>query len=84
MWVYRTGKRCNSPPVILFNYETTRGGYHPKEFLKGYSGFLTVDSYFVWLESMADLKKANRPTEPPKIARLFYFAFPYGRFDAYY
>lgn len=45
MWVYRTGEKCNSPPVILFNYETTRGGYHPKEFLKGYSGFLTVDGY---------------------------------------
>ena len=48
MWVYRTSEQCNSPPVILFNYETTRSGYHPKEFLKDFSGFLTTDGYSVY------------------------------------
>jgi transposase len=45
MWVYRSGELCDGPPIILFNYETTRGGYHPKEFLKEYSGYLTADGY---------------------------------------
>ncbi|MCG8402554.1 MAG: IS66 family transposase [Firmicutes bacterium] len=45
MWVYRSGEMCNAPPVILFNYETSRSGYHPKQFLEGYSGFLTSDGY---------------------------------------
>lgn len=45
MWIYRTGELCTGPPVILFNYETTRGGYHPKEYLSEYSGYLTTDGY---------------------------------------
>jgi len=45
MWIYRSGELCDGPPVILFKYETTRGGYHPKEFLSGYSGNLTTDGY---------------------------------------
>lgn len=48
MWIYRTGELCNGPPVILFNYETTRGGYHPKEYLKKYSGYITTDGYQVY------------------------------------
>jgi len=45
MWIYRSGELCDMPPIILFNYETTRGGYHPKEFLSGYSGYLMTDGY---------------------------------------
>jgi len=45
MWIYRTGELCKEPPVILLDYETTRAGYHPKNFLLEYSGFLTVDGY---------------------------------------
>ena len=45
MWIYRSGELCDGPPIILFNYETTRGGYHPKEYLMGYSGYLTTDGY---------------------------------------
>ena len=31
--------------MVLFQYERTRGGYHPKKFLEGYSGYLTTDGY---------------------------------------
>lgn len=45
MWVYRTSEMSKAPPVILFSYEQTRGGYHPREFLDGYNGILTTDGY---------------------------------------
>ena len=45
MWVYRTSERSTAPPIILFSYEQTRGGYHPREFLDGYKGYLTTDAY---------------------------------------
>lgn len=48
MWVYMTDKYSESPLMVLFQYERTRGGYHPKEFLSGYSGYLTTDGYQVY------------------------------------
>ena len=43
MWMYRTGRE--RPPIILYDYQTTRAGKHPKTFLKGFSGYLHVDGY---------------------------------------
>jgi len=43
MWLARGG-----PPdktVVLYEYQPTRNSCHPKEFLKGYSGFLQTDGY---------------------------------------
>lgn len=45
MWVYRTSEMVQSPPIVLFSYEKTRGGFHPMEFLDGYRGYLTTDAY---------------------------------------
>lgn len=45
MWVYRTGELCSTPPVILYIYEQTRGGYHPRNFLGDSTGYLTTDGY---------------------------------------
>ena len=45
MWVYRTGEKAHGPPVILFSYEQTRSGEHPKAFLEGYEGYLTTDAF---------------------------------------
>jgi len=53
MWVYCTGNVASSPPVVLFEYQPSRSGKHPKEFLEdiknpfylltdGYSGYNTV------------------------------------------
>ncbi len=43
MWLYRTGR--DGPPVVLFDYKTTRAGKHPKKFLSGFKGYLQVDGY---------------------------------------
>lgn len=43
LWLYRTGKE--GPPVILYDYRETRAGENPKEFLKGFKGYLQVDGY---------------------------------------
>ena len=46
MWVYCTGTGCG-PPIILFEYQPTRAGEHPKKFLEGtQAGFyLHTDGY---------------------------------------
>ncbi len=33
MWLYRTGRAV--VPIMLYDYQTTRAGKHPKAFLKG-------------------------------------------------
>ncbi len=43
MWLYRTGRE--SPPIVLYDYQTTRAGKHPVKFLKDFSGFLHTDGY---------------------------------------
>lgn len=43
LWLYRTGRM--GPTIILYDYRSSRGGEHPREFLKGFSGFLHVDGY---------------------------------------
>lgn len=43
MWLYRTGR--DGPPIVLFDYKTTRAGKHPKKFLSGFKGYLQVDGY---------------------------------------
>lgn len=43
LWLYRTGR--NGPAIVLYDYQTTRGGEHPQKFLAGYQGYLQVDGY---------------------------------------
>ncbi len=43
MWLYRTGKYDN--PIVLYDYQETRAGDHPKEFLTGFKGYLQADGY---------------------------------------
>ena len=46
MWVYLTDEYSGSPQMALFDYERTRAGYHPVEFLDGcFHGYLTCDGY---------------------------------------
>ena len=44
MWLYRTGGGSD-PPIVLFDYQTSRSSDHPKKFLKGFRGHLHVDGY---------------------------------------
>ena len=43
MWVYTTAKRRKD--ITIYEYANTRSGDIPKEFLKGYSGYLQTDGY---------------------------------------
>lgn len=46
MWVYCTGNVPRPPPVVLFEYQPSRAGEHPKAFLKGAQNFyLLTDAY---------------------------------------
>lgn len=43
MSLYRTGRE--GPPIVLYDYQQTRNGQHPCDFLVGFSGYLHVDGY---------------------------------------
>ncbi|MGG5253704.1 IS66 family transposase [Neobacillus sp. SM06] len=43
LWLYRTGKE--GPPIIVYDYQETRAGENPKNFLNGFKGYLQVDGY---------------------------------------
>jgi len=43
MWLYRTGSV--GPPIVLFEYQPSRAGVHPRKFLEGFKGYLQVDGY---------------------------------------
>lgn len=43
MWVYLTGRA--SMPIVLYEYQRTRGGEHPRNFLSAFQGYLHVDGY---------------------------------------
>jgi len=44
MWLYRTSGDTEQH-IILFEYQPSRGGIHPKQFLLGFKGLLHVDGY---------------------------------------
>ena len=44
MWLYRTGSDSDHP-LILYEYKPSRSHECPKQFLKGFSGYLQVDGY---------------------------------------
>lgn len=46
LWVYRTGSfHSESSALVLFDYQTSRSGEHPRAFLKDFTGHLMVDDY---------------------------------------
>lgn len=56
MWLYRTGR--DGPPIILYDYQTSREGKHPENFLKGFTGYLNSDGY-QGFEILANVKLCN-------------------------
>jgi transposase len=44
MWLYMTGVLA-AISVVLYEYQETRSGSHPKKFLKGFGGYLHCDGY---------------------------------------
>lgn len=55
MWVYRGGNLAK--PSVVFEYQTTRGGFHPQTFLRGFKGYLQTDAYsgYAWAEKQTDI-----------------------------
>lgn len=43
MWLYKSG--VLKDPISLYDYQNTRSSSCPKEFLKGFSGYLQTDGY---------------------------------------
>jgi len=43
-WLYRTSG-CSKHPVVIYEYQETRGHEHPKEFLRDFRGYLHADGY---------------------------------------
>jgi transposase len=41
MWLYRTGR--TGPAIVLYDYQPSRGGEHPRNYLAGFKGYLHVD-----------------------------------------
>jgi len=44
MWLYRTGADAKAP-IVLYDYQPDRRQERPREFLRGYRGYLMTDAY---------------------------------------
>lgn len=45
LWAYRSSYLDTGPPIIVFDYQTSRAGRHAQNFLHGWRGHLLVDDY---------------------------------------
>jgi len=45
LWAYRSNGLDGEPPILLFDYQTSREGKHASAFLRGWGGHLMVDDY---------------------------------------
>ncbi len=45
LWAYRSNGLGQGPPIVVFDYQASRAGKHPKAFLEGWHGYLMVDDY---------------------------------------
>lgn len=45
LWAYRSNTLDTGPPIVVFDYQTSRSGEHARHFLKGWQGSLMVDDF---------------------------------------
>jgi transposase len=45
LWAYRSNDLEGDPPLVVFDYQTSRAGRHAANFLQGWRGHLMVDDY---------------------------------------
>ena len=74
MWLYRTGED-NLPPIILYGYTETRGGFNAKAFLEGFEGYLETDGY----QGYNNLPNIKRCCCFAHVRRYFIEAIPKGK-----
>jgi len=45
LWSYRSNDLDEGPPIVVFDYQSSRAGQHARDFLHGWQGSLMVDDY---------------------------------------
>ena len=45
LWTYRSNDLDTGPPIVVFDYQSSRSGQHARDFLHGWQGSLLVDDY---------------------------------------
>lgn len=45
LWAYRSNVLETGPPIVVFDYQTSRAGRHAQDFLAGWRGHLMVDDF---------------------------------------
>ena len=45
LWAYRSNDLDTGPPIVVFDYQTSRSGQHARAFLQEWQGHLMVDDY---------------------------------------
>lgn len=45
LWAYRSNDLDTGPPIVVFDYQTSRSGVHARSFLAGWQGSLMVDDF---------------------------------------
>ena len=45
LWAYRSNVLETGPPMVVFDYQTSRAGRHARDFLAGWQGHLMVDDF---------------------------------------
>lgn len=45
LWVYRSNDLSGGPPMVVFDYQTSRSGQHAASYLRDWRGALMVDDY---------------------------------------
>ena len=45
LWAYRSNSLDEGPPIVVFDYQTSRAGSHALAYLQGWCGHLMVDDY---------------------------------------
>lgn len=45
LWAYRSNALQGAPPIVVFDYQSSRSGAHARDFLQDWRGHLMVDDY---------------------------------------
>ena len=53
MWVYRSNDLDHGPPIVIFDYQTSRHGQHARDFLGEWRGHLLADGFSGYLAGYA-------------------------------
>jgi len=54
LWAYRSNVLETGPPIVVFDYQTSRSGAHARDFLAGWQGHLMVDDFSGYKALFAD------------------------------